>query len=252
MTEKSHKKILGIITARGGSKGIPGKNIKKLAGKPLIAYTIEAAQKSGVFDRIILSTDDEKIARVARTYGCEIPFMRPKRLAKDKTPHFPVIVHAMDWLEKHEHYIPDYVMILQPTAPLRTAAHIREAVSLFEMRGADSVVSVSEIPRHFHPRWLFNVNTRKHMAIFTGEKFSQLVSRRQDLSKTYTRNGAIYLFKTVFCNSKHTNFYGNHVIAFVMKPNVSVNIDTMEDWREAEALLADARASSAFKITDKI
>ena len=234
MMQKSHKKILGLITARGGSKGIPGKNIKKLAGKPLIVYTIEAAQASGVFDRIIISTDDEKIAEVARLHGCAVPFMRPKNLAKDKTPHSPVIVHAVNWLKKHENYVPDYVMILQPTAPLRTAAHIREAVPLLEKHDADSVVSVSEIPAHYHPRWQFNVDTDQCMTIFTGEKFSKIAPRRQDLPKTYTRNGAIYLFKTTLCNSKSPNFYGSHVAAYVMKPEVSVNIDTMEDWEEAE------------------
>src|SRR3989344_5697715 len=103
------KKILGIITARGGSKGIAGKNVKPLLGKPLIAYTIEAAKKSGVFDRLILSTDDEEIARVAREYGCEVPFMRPSELAQDTTPHLPVVQHAVEWLREHEKYSPDYL-----------------------------------------------------------------------------------------------------------------------------------------------
>ena len=238
MTEQSPKKILGIITARGGSKGIPGKNIKELAGKPLIAYTIEAAKKSGVFDRVILSTDDEKIAEVARAHGCEVPFMRPAELAQDSTPHIPVIQHALAYLKENEDYVPNYVMILQPTAPLRTAAHIREAVALIEKSNADSVVSVTEVPGHHHPRWQFSIDDANRLAIFTGEPFSDIVRRRQDLSKTYTRNGAIYLFKQEFLyDSKEPNFYGNHVVAYVMKSEESVNIDTMEDWKEAERII---------------
>lgn len=231
-------KILGIITARGGSKGIPGKNIKEFAGKPLIVYTIEAAQKSGIFDRVILSTDDEKIAQVAKQYGCEVPFMRPAELATDTTPGAPVIAHAITWLRDNENYQADYVMILQPTAPLRTAQHIQEAVMLFETSGADSVVSIAEIPQHFHPRWQFTIDDNNRMAIFTGEPFAEIVRRRQDLPKTYTRNGAIYLFKTgLLSDSSELNFYGNHVIGYIMKLEESVNIDTMEDWKEAERIL---------------
>src|SRR3989344_694173 len=111
-------KFLGVITARGGSKGIPGKNIKPMLGKPLIAYTIEAALASQVFDRLIISTDDPEIARVAKEHGCEAPFMRPPELAEDKTPHLPVMRHAVEWLKDNEGYSPDYAMILQPTSPL--------------------------------------------------------------------------------------------------------------------------------------
>jgi len=230
--------ILGIITARGGSKGILGKNIKELAGKPLIAYTIEAAKESGVFDRVIVSTDDEKIAHVARQYGCEVPFMRPAELAGDTTPHAPVLAHAVTWLRDNENYKPDFVMILQPTAPLRTARHIQEAAGLIMANGADSVVSVSEVPSHHHPRWQHTIDAHNRMAIFTGEPFAEIVRRKQDLSKTYTRNGAIYLFKTnLLFDSSKPNFYGTHVAAYIMKPEESVNIDTMEDWQEAESIL---------------
>ncbi|MEK7090871.1 MAG: acylneuraminate cytidylyltransferase family protein [Patescibacteria group bacterium] len=124
-------KILGIITARGGSKGIPGKNIKLLSGKPLVVYTIEAAKKSASLDRIILTTDDEAIAKVAKQNGCEVPFMRPAELAKDDTPTMPVVQHALKWLAENENYGPDAVMILQPTSPLRQDFHIKEAVELF-------------------------------------------------------------------------------------------------------------------------
>ncbi len=232
-------KVLGIITARGGSKGIPGKNIKELAGKPLIAYTIEAAKESGIFDRVILSTDDESIAGVAKKNGCEVPFMRPAELATDSTPHIPVLQHAVEWLHAHEKYESDAVMILQPTAPLRTAIHIREAAALFESSDADSVVSVAEVPGHYHPRWQFTIDDKNNLAIFTGEPFSQIVRRRQDLSVTYTRNGAIYICKTNMLFDPIKPFYGDRAAAYIMKPEESVNIDTIEDWKEAEKILRD-------------
>lgn len=243
MNEKQNK-ILGLITARGGSKGIPGKNIKELAGKPLIAYTIEAAHASGIFDRLMISTDDEKIAAIAKQYDCEVPFMRPAELAQDKTPHLEVVLHAVTWLKEHEHYIPDAVMILQPTAPFRTATHIREAAVLFETSGADSVVSVSEVPSHHHPQWQFTVDDNKKIAIFTGEPFSRIIRRRQDLSKTYTRNGAVYLFKTKLLSDPiEPNFYGDHVAAYVMSLEDSINIDTMDDWNEAEKVIAKKKST---------
>lgn len=231
------KRVLGVITARGGSKGILGKNIKELLGKPLIWYTIDAAKKSGVFDRIILSTDDEKIAEVAKGYGCEVPFMRPKELAADKTPHLPVMRHAVSFLKEKEGYSPDYTVILQPTSPLRRAFHIKGAVELLQKSGADSVVSVSELPAHYHPKWQFGLAFDNKLNIFTGEPFSQIVNRRQDLPKTYTRNGAIYLFKPELLFKDPPSFYGDNVCGYVMDQKYNVNIDSIEDWERAEAAL---------------
>ena len=230
-------KIVGIITARGGSKGIPGKNIKLLAGKPLIAYTIEAAQKSGVFDRLIVSTDCPMIAHIAKRYGCEAPFLRPQELAESTTASLPVIQHAVAWLKEHEGYEPEYVMILQPTSPLRQDFHIREAATLLEKTGADSVVSVSKIPAHYHPRWQCTIGARGELAIFTGEPFAGMVKRRQDLSQTYTRNGAIYVGRARTLFADNPGIYGNRVIAYVMDEKYSVNIDELDDWAYAEAML---------------
>src|SRR5688572_6686860 len=144
-------KVLGIITARGGSKGIPGKNLKALAGKPLLAYTIETARRCTALDRVILSTEDEAIAAAGRDLGCDVPFMRPLDLAHDETPHLPVIQHATRWMQERVNYQPDAVMILQPTSPLRSAEDITAAVLLLERSGADSVLSVNEVPVHSHP-----------------------------------------------------------------------------------------------------
>ena len=232
-------KVLGIITARGGSKGIPRKNVKLLAGKPLIAHTIETAKESGVFDRIIVSTDDAEIADVAKQYGAEVPFMRPSELAGDSTPTLPVLVHALKWLKENESYEPDAVMLLQPTAPLRKPEHIREAVELFTKSGANSVVSVSEVPGHHNPHWQFNLDNEQRISIFTGEAFSDIIKRRQDLPKTYTRNGAIYLFKTSLLFAATPSFYGNDIRAFLMDEASSVNIDTPADFQEAERRIAN-------------
>ena len=233
-------KLLGIITARGGSKGIPGKNIKDLCGKPLIAYTIEAAQGSGVFDRIILSTDDEKIAEVAKSYGVEVPFIRPADLAQDGTPHLPVLQHAVVWLKENQNYQPDAVMLLQPTAPLRQAHHITDAIKLFNEKSADSIVSVSEIPGHFSPYWAVVANEQGSGNLFTGESIRNRIPRRQSFpKKTYYHNGAIYLFKTGLLLDQNTpNFYGDNVIVYPMADKYSVNIDNPEDWLLAEIALA--------------
>lgn len=237
------KRVLGVITARGGSKSIPGKNIKLFAGKPLIAHTIEAAQKAGVFDqaaggasRLILSTDDEKIAEIAISYGCDVPFMRPKDLAEDTTPHLSVMQHAVKWMGDHEDYEPDYAMILQPTSPLRQPFHIKEAVDFISREKADSLVSVSLVPKHFHPDWQFVKDTGNRLKMFTGVEIKNITRRRQDLSDTYFKNGAIFLFKTELLFASAPSIYGDEVLAYVMDEKYNANIDTMEDWERTEEM----------------
>jgi CMP-N-acetylneuraminic acid synthetase len=232
------KKILGVITARGGSKGIPGKNIKPLLGKPLIAYTIEAAQKSGVLDRLILSTDDPAIAETAKKYGCAAPFRRPKELAQDSTPHLPVIQHAVQWLKENENYQPDYVMILQPTSPLRQPFHIKEAAELIKKTAADSVLSVAEIPENFSPHKAMIVGEDGFLKLFNGEPVRKRIPRRQDLSRAYWSVGLIYLFKTgLLFNSAEPNLYGNQVLPYVVDTKYRIDINVPEDWAAAERAL---------------
>jgi len=231
-----NEKVLGVITARGGSKGIPGKNIKSFLGKPLIAHTIEVAKAAGVFDRLVLSTDDEKIAEVARSYGCEVPFMRPKELAEDNTHHLPVMQHAVKWLKDNEGYEPEYVMILQPTSPLRRPMHIAGAVELIKKYKSDSVVSTSPVPSHYNPHWQFVLKENDRLEIFTGESFKNIIRRRQELFTTYTKNGAIYLFKSKLLFDENPSFYGDDVRAYLMDEKYSINIDTLDDWGIAEAI----------------
>lgn len=228
-------RILGIITARGGSKSIPRKNIKELAGKPLIAYTIEAARDSGVFDRLILTTDDEEIAAVGREWGVEVPFMRPGELAQDTTPTLPVLQHALVWLKEQEGYEPEAVMILQPTTPFRKPEHIRGAAELLDRTGADSVVSVVEIPGNYNPHWAFRADEELRATLYLGGAIKTRIKRRQDLPRAYSPNGMIYLFRPRFLfDAADPNFYGDDVRTFVVSEELSINIDSPEDWTLAE------------------
>jgi CMP-N-acetylneuraminic acid synthetase len=234
--------VLGVITARGGSKGLPGKNLKLLAGKPLVAYTIAAAAASQALDRVILSTDDEAIAEAGRALGCEVPFLRPAALAQDDTPHLPVIQHAVGWLADHGGYRPDAVMILQPTSPLRAAADIGDAVDLLDRSGADSVVGVSEMPAHAHPLRALRVDDSGAAVLFvTGEGVRHRVNRRQDLPAAWVMNGAIYLCRTRVLIADPPSLYGDRVVVHRMPALRGLSIDDAHDWAEAERALAAAR-----------
>jgi CMP-N,N'-diacetyllegionaminic acid synthase len=232
--------ILGVVTARAGSKGIPGKNTKRLAGKPLISYTIECARASGVFDRLILSTDDEAAAAIARELGCDVPFMRPAALCTDDTPHLPVMQHAVAWLRDEQHYQPDMVMILMPTSPLRQPKHIVEAVALAIESEADSVVSVDEVPAHFNPARMLTVDDKGWAHLYEGgQPVKRRPVRRQGMPRAWVFNGAIYLFRTpLLFDAIEPSLYGDRVAAYEMPAPYGHNIDDPEDWAEAERLLA--------------
>ena len=230
-------RVLGIITARGGSKGIPGKNLKMLGGRPLLDYTIDAANDTPL-DRLILSTEDKKIADLARSLGCEVPFMRPAELARDETPHLPVIQHAAKWLLEHEGYKADVVLTLQPTSPLRSSADIAAALRMLELSGADSVVSVSEVSAHAHPMRMLRVDDSGHAVLFaTGQPVRTRINRRQDLPKAWVMNGAVYACRTGVLFGDEPSLYGDRVVAYPMPAERSISIDTDDDWAEAERAL---------------
>jgi len=230
-----NKKVLGIITARGGSKGVPRKNVKPLLGKPLIAYTIESAKESGVLDRLILSSEDPEIIEVAKQYGCEAPFVRPAELAEDNTQHLQVVQHAVKWLKDNEGYNPDYVMILQPTAPLRQPFHIREAVDLILKTSADSVTSVAKIPDQFNPYKTMLIGNDGFLRLATGNRIYKRVPRRQDLPLAYYSIGTLYLFRTdLLFRSDEPNFYGEKAMPYVIDWKYLADIDIPEDWQKAE------------------
>jgi len=237
-------RILGVVTARAGSKGIPGKNTNLLGGKPLIVHTIDAAFESGVFDRVILSTDDEQAAAIARARGCDVPFMRPASLAADDTPHLPVMQHALTWLRDEQQYTPDWVMILLPTSPLRRAVHIREAVDLAIASGADSVVSVDELPAHYNPMRVVSVDENGWARLFVdGQPIRRRPGRRQDMPKAWVLNGAVYLFRTrVLFDPIDPSLYGDKVAAYRMSPPYGLNIDDPQDWAIVERALGQTAA----------
>lgn len=232
MLSENEKKIIYSITlARGGSKGIPGKNIKLLNGKPLIAYTLEAAAASGCFSRILVSTDDEKIASAAKRYGAKIPFLRPLELAGDTTPVITVLRHLVVWLLEQEKKLPDYMILLQPTSPLRQPFHIQEAVKLLVTSGADSVIGVQEVPANTHPSWTFRIAGPGHkLALFSGEPIKQIIPLRQQLPRALRTNGAFFGFKTKLLLEDPPSFYGDDVRGYVMDSRYSVDVDTPDDW----------------------
>lgn len=228
------REILGIVTARGGSKSILRKNIRAFAGKPLIAWAISTLKESGVVRRVVVSTDDEEIGEVAKTYGAEVPFMRPKELAGDTTPTLPVLAHALSWLKENEGYVPHYVILLEPTAVGKRPFHVREVAEMMKTSGADSVFSVVEVPGVFSPHWQLNVADDGRVELFTGGAMKEVIRRRQDLPKTYFRSGSIYAFKPELLFSHDPSFYGNDVRACITDAKYALDIDTPEDWVVAE------------------
>ncbi len=226
-------KILGLIPARGGSKGIPRKNLRELAGRPLIAHTIAVAKACGALNQIVVSTEDSEIARVAEESGARVPFIRPAELALDETPTLPVVLHAIDALREPF----DAVCLLQPTQPFRESEDIEEAVKALENDpAATSVISVSEVPAEFHPNWVYRVEGGGYLRLYSGA--TQPPPRRQDLAPAYYRNGSIYLTKTQ--TLQRGSLYGSKALAFFTDPGV--NLDTEDDWRAAVARLSGSSA----------
>ncbi len=228
------KEILGIIPARGGSKSIPRKNIKLFLGKPLIAWAIAALKESGAVSRIIVSTDADEIASVAREYGAEVPFMRPRELAEDTTPTLPVLVHALSWLKEHENYAPEYVVLFEPTSAAKRSYHVREIVEKLVATGADSVISVAEVPGVLNPMWQVAMDANDRLSIFTGGPLKNFIPRRQSLPKTYYRNSSIYAFKPSLLFSPEPNIYGDDSRGCIVDKKFAFDIDEPSDWEAAE------------------
>ena len=220
---------LGIIPARGGSKGVKNKNIKLLAGKPLIAYTIEAAFSSRL-NAVIVSTDSNEIASIAKQNGGNVPFLRPKQLATDRAKAIPVIQHALMEFESKNSIKVDAVMMLQPTTPFRRPEDINQAISLLETSNADSVISVNNVEGH-HPARMKYLDGK---GVLIDPPFCEMYENqpRQELKPMYLRNGAIYLTKSE--TIKLGSFKGKKCMALVMPQQLSVNIDTQFDFDFAE------------------
>ena len=225
--------IVAIVPARSGSKGLPGKNIKPLCGKPLLAYTAQVIQESGVFDRALLTTDSEEIAAVGRAWGLEAPFLRPTALAGDDTPMLAVITHALDWLER-EAEAPSMVVLLQPTQPLRRAGDVVRAVDMLKDEACDSVASVVPVPLHMCPDYVMRIDSSGHLVNFLPE--GQRIARRQDVRPAYVRDGTVYAFRASTLR-KYQNIYGRVCRPLIVAEEFSVNIDGPHDWELAESRL---------------
>ena len=225
-------KSLVIIPARGGSKGIPHKNIKKLAGKPLIHYTIDVARQIVSDEDICVSTDDPEIIKCVEDYNLKVPFVRPAELATDTAGTYEVLLHALNFYEQQgKHY--DVVLLLQNTSPFRTAEHVKEALKLYTS-DIDMVVSVKECPAN--PYYcVFEENEEGYLYVCKGDGY---IFRRQDAPKVYEYNGAIYIINTK--SLKQMPLYAfPHRVKYVMGAESSLDLDTMFDWEMAEMIMSN-------------
>jgi CMP-N-acetylneuraminic acid synthetase len=233
-------KVLGVIPARGGSKGIPRKNIRILAGKPLLQYTAESALAAKRLTRVVLSTEDAEIAEVGRRCGLDVPFLRPADLARDDTPTLPVLQHAVRTLESaSERY--DAICLLQPTCPMRRPADIDACIGLLESSGASSVVTLLPVPAEYNPHWVYFRSDDGFFRLSTGE--ANPIPRRQALPPAFFREGSVY----VTCRDvlmRQNSLYGPRLKGYFIEASRTVNIDTPQDWERAEELLR-SRAAGA-------
>lgn len=220
--------LLAIIPARGGSKGIPRKNIRPLCGKPLIAWSIEAALQAAGVDRVIVSTEDEEIAEVARAHGADVPFLRPRELAADDTPGIAPVLHALEQLPGYRD-----VLLLQPTSPLRTAADIEGILAARAMANAPAAVSVVEAAQS--PYWMYRLDARQQLVNLMG---MPPATRRQDLPTAYALNGALYVADTEWLQRTKT-FLAEATTGYVMPAERSADIDTPLDWKWVEFIMKE-------------
>nr|WP_279304534.1 acylneuraminate cytidylyltransferase family protein [Salinibacter ruber] len=219
--------VLGVILARGGSKELPRKNIRDLAGKPLIAWTIEAGHESKFLDRLILSSDDDdEIMRVAEQYGCEVPSQRPAELAQNDTTSMETLLHALDQVEPY-----DYVALLQRTAPLRTAADIDATIARCHQNGGTACVTVTETDKP--PQWMYTLWEENRLVPVMDR--DEAITRRQDAPTTYVPNGAVYAAGTTWLRT-HETFYTDVTIDHPMLPERSADVDTALDLAWCEVL----------------
>jgi CMP-N-acetylneuraminic acid synthetase len=229
-------RVLGIVTARGGSKGIPRKNLVPLLGQPLLAYTAQAALAAKHLTRTVLSTEDAEIARVGREYGLDVPFPRPAELARDDTPTIPVLQDVVCKLEAAgERY--DAILVLQPTTPLRRPEDIDGAIELLERTGADSVLSFVDVGEKHPARMKFLTPEGRVIDPPFAEPFEG--QRRQDLPRLYLREGSIYLTRRDVLMRQHS-LKGRDCRAWIIPPERACNIDTPFDLQIAEQMLQGA------------
>lgn len=235
--------VLAIVPARGGSKTIPGKNIKLLGGIPLIAYSIAAGLGAKQVSRVIVSTDDEEIAKVARSFGAEVPFMRPAELAGDGTPDLPVFKHALTWLKEKENYVPEVVMHLRPTSPFRPEGAVDNAIDLLlNNSGADCVRTVVSSAQNPYKMWRLGTGGYMKPLLDLPGVAEPYNAPRQGLPETYWQTGHIDAIRFATIMEKET-MSGSQILPLIIDPQYAVDIDTEHDWRRAEWCLANINLS---------
>ncbi len=225
-------KVLAIIPARGGSKGIPNKNIVMLNENPLIYYSITSALKSRYIDILIVSTDDSQIADIAKSFGASVPFIRPVQFAKDDTPDFPVFLHAIQEMEKLD-FFPNLVLNLRPTAPFRSTTTIDKALELFVEKTPDSIRSMSKVKKH--PYWMYKINNLGVHPFIEGKSMKEY-PRRQLLPELYYLDGVIDIMRRDII-IREKNLYGEKIVAYLTPEIESIDIDDMNDLNYARYLL---------------
>lgn len=232
------KSVIAIIPARGGSKGLPGKNIKKLCGKPLIAWSIEAGLGSQYIDEVMVTTDSEEIARVAREFGASVPFMRPTELASDTSTSMDAIKHALDFYENKLHKSFDYIVLLEPTSPLRVKEDIDNAIErLLENPPATAVVGICKTESQ-NPAFLVKKNINNFLVGY--ENADMKILRRQDISDVYFFEGSVYVSHTDTLRTKNT-FYHENTLGYEFPKWKSIEIDDLDDFIMVEALMQQKR-----------
>jgi len=233
MNKRDKGTLLGVITARGGSKRLPAKNVLDLAGKPLIAWTIEAGLKSRYIDELIVSTEDEEIAEISKNYGANVPFMRPKELSADNVHPVEAVINAIKYLLNEQKKEFEYVLMLQPTSPLRNGHDIDKAIEFLFSKKADALVSVCEAE---HSQLCYNtIPENLSMKNFLRDDLKSKMS--QDVPTWYRVNGAIYISKTKKILEEGTFFLKDNIFAFLMDVKSSVDIDSLVDFKLAEILM---------------
>ncbi|KKW19337.1 MAG: CMP-N-acetylneuraminic acid synthetase [Parcubacteria group bacterium GW2011_GWA2_51_10] len=224
------RRVLILIPARGGSKRIPKKNTKLLGGEPLISYAIRAAKGSRFADRTIVSTDSADIAAIARRFGAETPFLRPRHLATDASPVASAVIHTLDELQKKESWRPDVVVLVQPTSPFVRSKDIDEAIATLIQSGANSCVSVTEVRER--PEWMFALKKKMLKKKFP----TTLFKRSQDMPPLYRLNGAVYASHANVIRKKSLIFDPKKAAAVIMPIDRSLDIDYPFDWKVAERI----------------
>ena len=227
-------KVVAIIPAKLDSKRLPRKNIIPMLGKPLLVRAIEAAKGSARINRIIVSTQDEEIAQMAREAGAEVPFMEPEEISAQGGDIEGLLLYAVEWLKKNENYIPDAVVLLQTTNPLRLPEHLDGAIEQFEKSGADSTIAVCKALGNHNPHWMLIEDKESGARLFTGGNLKDIPRRSDHLPSCYFRNDIIYVLKPSNLYQSPCNLYGDKVDLYKMEDIFDTDINTQEDWNITE------------------